>query len=125
MSPLISSHTPFSRMTPKDDIQLSLQSYAKILCHVMQYQYTACNGVLLTADKGEEEEEGRLEVVDVVPLFHYNLPLAPMFIVALTQVTLTLSNTKLLKLTLTLLTLTLRTLTPTLTLTSLDRRVCN
>jgi len=71
-------------MSDKKDIQLSLSAYTKILCHVMQYPYTAVNGILLTGEGCENKEV--LEVVDCVPLFHYNIPLSPMFIVALTQI---------------------------------------
>ncbi|XP_063674736.1 ER membrane protein complex subunit 9-like [Bolinopsis microptera] len=71
-------------MSEKKDIQLSLSAYTKILCHVMQYPYTAVNGILLTKEGCEDKEQ--VEVVDCVPLFHYNIPISPMFIVALTQI---------------------------------------
>ena len=71
-------------MLNKEDVQISLAAYAKLLCHVTQYPYTAVNGILLAPSTQSKEEV--LEVVDCVPLFHYSLSLAPMFIVALTQV---------------------------------------
>ena len=33
-------------MSEKNGIQLSLSAYTKILCHVMQYPYTAVNGII-------------------------------------------------------------------------------
>ena len=70
-------------MADEQPIQISLRAYAKILCHVVQYPYTAVNGILLTA---EDTASKQIDVVDVVPLFHYNIPLSPMLMVALTQV---------------------------------------
>eukprot|EP00116_Pleurobrachia_bachei_P009202 sb/3469464/ len=72
------------------EVQLSLRAYAKILSHVVQYPYTAVNGVLLTVagdDNVEDKEENkRINIVDAVPLFHYNISLTPMLTVALTQI---------------------------------------
>lgn len=78
-------------MSETKEVQVSLCAYTKILCHVMQYPHTAVNGVLLTSEgDGEVPEEGEegeaVDIVDCVPLFHYCLPLSPMFTVALTQI---------------------------------------
>ena len=77
--------TPFHTIAAMTEVQLSLRAYAKILSHVVQYPYTAVNGVLLARDDEEEDTE-LLDVVDAVPLFHYNLSLTPMLTVALTQI---------------------------------------
>ena len=71
------------------EVQLSLRAYAKILSHVVQFPYTAVNGVLLTVagdDLEDKEEDRRIDIVDAVPLFHYNISLTPMLTVALTQI---------------------------------------
>lgn len=71
-------------MASGTQVSISLKAYAKLLSHVVQYPYTAVNGVLLT--HSDKSEDGELEVVDAVPLFHVSLGLSPMLIVALTQI---------------------------------------
>ena len=50
----------------------------------MSFKNPCFPGILLTKAGCEDKEI--IDVVDCVPLFHYNIPLSPMFIVALTQV---------------------------------------
>ena len=64
-------------------IQFNLTSYAKVLLHASKYPHKAVNGVLLSKfEKGSDV----LQIVDVIPLFHQCLGLAPMLEVALSQV---------------------------------------
>ena len=64
-------------------IQFNLTSYAKVLLHASKYPHKAVNGVLLAKfEKGSDA----LQIVDVIPLFHQCLGLAPMLEVALSQV---------------------------------------
>ena len=64
-------------------IQFNLTFYAKVLLHASKYPHKAVNGVLLSKfEKGSDV----LQIVDVIPLFHQCLVLAPMLEVALSQV---------------------------------------
>lgn len=61
---------------------------AKILLHAAKYPTVGVNGVLLgrKTAKGESSSDASVSVLDVVPLFHTNLNLAPMLDIALEQV---------------------------------------
>lgn len=63
--------------------ELSKLAYAKIILHAFKYPHTAINGVLLA---NEGSSGSSVKYVDAIPLFHYNLGLAPMLEVALMQV---------------------------------------
>ena len=64
-------------------IQFNLTSYTKVLLHASKYPHKAVNGVLLSKfERGIDV----LQIVDVIPLFHQCLGLAPMLEVALSQV---------------------------------------
>ena len=64
-------------------IQFNLTFYAKVLLHASKYPHKAVNGVLLSKF---EKWSDVLQIVDVIPLFHQCLGLAPMLEVALSQV---------------------------------------
>ena len=66
------------------DITFSARSYSKVLLHASRYPHKAVNGVLLGFF--DSNDNGRMRVLDAVPLFHQCLGLAPMLEIALTQV---------------------------------------
>nr|CAG4646530.1 EOG090X0C9C [Macrothrix elegans] len=63
--------------------ELSKLAYAKIVLHAFKYPHTAINGILLASDGTSNQA---VKYVDAIPLFHYNLGLAPMLEVALMQI---------------------------------------
>ncbi|XP_065676707.1 ER membrane protein complex subunit 8-like [Hydra vulgaris] len=66
------------------EISFSPRSYSKILLHATRYPHKAVNGVLLGVC--DPNDNGKMRILDAIPLFHQCLGLAPMLEVALTQI---------------------------------------
>lgn len=64
---------------------MTVTAYCKLLLHLVKYPHCAVNGVFL-AEKQKGKDQRTLKCVDVVPLFHLSIGLAPMLEIALTQV---------------------------------------
>ena len=63
------------------DIPFSFKAYAKIILHAVKYPHCAINGLLLG-----KLNNGELQIVDSVPMFHICLNVSPMAELALTTV---------------------------------------
>ena len=72
---------------------LSVRSHVKMMMHCMKYPHSTVNGLLLASSSSSSPppestagEGNRIEIVDVIPLFHLGHGLSPMLEVALLQV---------------------------------------
>lgn len=72
---------------------LSVRSHVKMMMHCMKYPHSTVNGLLLASSSSSSPppessagEGSRIEIVDVIPLFHLGHGLSPMLEVALLQV---------------------------------------
>ena len=71
----------------------STQAYLKMMMHCLKYPEATVNGLILVKRRTESSQDqeskpqgSKLEIVDVVPLFHLGHGLSPMIEVALLQV---------------------------------------
>lgn len=67
------------------DIVIDVRAYCKMLLHVMKYPHRATNGIFL-AEKKKNKDNGMVNIVDCIPLFHLTLGLTPMLEIAMMQI---------------------------------------
>ena len=65
------------------DIYLNQLAYCKMVLHLAKYPHLSCNGILLAK---KTKSQANVYIVDVVPLFHSSLTLAPPFEIAMNQI---------------------------------------
>ena len=68
------------------EVSVAKRAYCKLFLHLAKYPHSSCNGIFLSKKQPTSDGDGKIQIVDCVPLFHSSLTLSPGIEIALSQI---------------------------------------
>jgi len=68
------------------EVLVAKRAYCKLFLHLAKYPHSSCNGVFLSKKQQIQDHNGKIQIIDCIPLFHSSLTLSPGLEIALSQI---------------------------------------